>query len=85
MTETPGTGRPTGAPTDDGVRLNLTLSRELATVVEEMAQSTDSTRTAVIRQAIALMKLAHDERKKGRHIGFAKTSQQLDTEIVGNF
>ena len=67
---------------DEQTRLNVALSKELASVVAEIADATDSTKTAVIRQAIALMKLAHEEKKKGRHLGFAADSAQLDTEIV---
>ena len=70
---------------DEPARLNLALSRELANVVEELAMSTDTTKTAVIRQAIALMRLAHEEKKKGRHLGFVSDSSRLDTEIVGAF
>jgi hypothetical protein len=69
----------------DGPRLNIVLSKDIAMALEEMAAATDSTKTAIIRQAIALMKLAHDEKKKGRHLGFASSSDKLDTEIVGNF
>lgn len=74
-----------GEPNEEPTRLNLALSRELASVVEELATSTDSTKTAVIRQAIALMNLAHSEKKKGRHLGFVDDSSRLDTEIVGAF
>jgi len=67
------------------VRFNVVLSPELAEVIEEMADSSHTTKTAVIRQAIALMKLAHDEKKKGKHLGFASSTENLDTEIVGAF
>ncbi len=73
------------AAQDEPTRLNLALSRELAKVVEDLAASTDSTKTAVIRQAIALMRIAHEEKKKGRHLGFVDDSRRLDTEIIGAF
>jgi hypothetical protein len=75
----------TAATPDEAVRLNVAFSGELAKAIAEMAEATDSTKTAVIRRAIALMKLAHEEKAKGRHLGFAKNSEQLDTEIVGTY
>ena len=69
----------------DGTRLNHSLSNELAETVTDLAKSTGSTKTAVVRQAIALMKLAHDQKRKGRHLGFTSSSEQLETEVVGNF
>lgn len=66
-------------------RLNIILSKDVSAALEEIAAATDSTKTAVIRQAIAIMKLAHDEKKKGRHFGFSSKSEALETEIVGNF
>lgn len=68
-----------------GQRLSINLSKEIAAALDEIAAETDSTKTAVIRNAIALLKLAHDEKQKGRHLGFASSSEKLDTEIVGNF
>lgn len=70
---------------NEAARLNIVLSKDVAAALEEIADATDSTKTAVIRQAIALMKLAHEEKKKGRHFGFSSRSDQLETEIVGNF
>ncbi|MBA3518484.1 MAG: CopG family transcriptional regulator [Rhizobiales bacterium] len=66
-------------------RLNIVLSRDVAAALDEMAVATDSTKTEVIRRAIGLMKLAHEEKRKGRHLGFTSSSEKLDTEIVGNF
>jgi hypothetical protein len=70
-------------PQEDTTRLNTALSRELAKVVEDLAELTDSIKTAVIRQAIALMRIAHEEKKKGRHLGFVDDSRRLDIEIIG--
>ena len=67
----------------DKVRLNLQVSNELNRVLEEIADDTDSSRTDVIRQAIALLKVAHQAKKEGRHLGLAADPRQLDTEIVG--
>lgn len=68
---------------DNKVRLNLQVSTELNQVLERIAEDTGSTRTDVIRQALALMKVAHEARKGGRHIGIVDDAKYLDTEIVG--
>jgi len=65
------------------VRLNLQVSEQLNTDLEEMADSTGSNRTEVIRQALALMKIAHQARREGRHLGLVSDSSKLDTELVG--
>jgi predicted transcriptional regulator len=65
------------------VRLNLQISEEINQVLEGIAEETGTTRTDVIRQALALMKVAHKARRDGKHIGLASNAAQLDTEIVG--
>ena len=68
---------------ETSTRLNVVLSSEIAQVLEEIAQSTDTTKTTVIRDAIALLKLAHDQKKKGRYLGFVADETKLDTMVVG--
>ena len=65
------------------VRLNLQVSEQLNSDLEEMADSTGSNRTEVIRQALALMKIAHKARREGRHLGLVSDPSKLDTELVG--
>jgi metal-responsive CopG/Arc/MetJ family transcriptional regulator len=65
------------------VRLNLQVSEQLNSDLEEMADSTGSNRTEVIRQALALMKIAHQARHEGRHVGIVSDASKLDTELVG--
>ena len=65
------------------LRLNLLLSPELNRVLAEIADDTGSTRSDVIRQALALMKVAHQGKKEGRHLGLVMDPTRLDTEIVG--
>jgi predicted transcriptional regulator len=68
---------------NEKVRLNLQVSRELSNVLDEIAESSGGNRTDVIRQALALMKVAHDAKKDGRHLGLVSERSKLDTEIVG--
>ena len=65
------------------VRLNLQVSEQLNADLDEMANSTGSNRTEVIRQALALMKIAHQARREGRHLGLVSDPSKLDTELVG--
>jgi hypothetical protein len=72
-----------GRSETDKVRLNLVLSGELSRVLDEIADSASATRTDVIRQALALINVAHRAKKEGRHIGLVVDQSKLDTEIVG--
>lgn len=65
------------------VRLNLQVSTELNSVLEEIADSSGSSKTDVIRQALALMKVAHGAKKSGKHLGLVADASRLDTEIIG--
>ena len=65
------------------VRLNLLLSQELNQALEKIAEDTGGNRTDVLRQALALIKIAHEARLEGRHIGLVADRSKLDTEIVG--
>jgi predicted transcriptional regulator len=65
------------------VRLNLQVSPELNRTLEEIADLAGTTRTDVIRQALALMKVAHRATRDGKHVGIVDDPQKLDTEIVG--
>ncbi len=65
------------------VRLNLQVSSELNSVLEEIADISNSSKTDVIRQALALMKVAHSAKLKGQHLGLFSDSRKLETEIVG--
>ena len=67
----------------DKVRLSLQVSQELNQTLEEIANSTGTNRTDVIRQALALMKVAHTAKRDGRHLGIVSDAKKLDTEIVG--
>lgn len=67
----------------DKVRMNLQVSAELNDLLGAIADERGASRGDVIRQAIALMKVAHDARKKGKHLGIVADAEKLDTEIVG--
>ncbi|MBW0003460.1 MAG: ribbon-helix-helix protein, CopG family [Hyphomicrobiales bacterium] len=64
-------------------RMNLQVSPELSKLLNGIADETGSNRTEVIRQALALMKVAHDAKRRGKHIGLTSDPSKLETEIVG--
>jgi metal-responsive CopG/Arc/MetJ family transcriptional regulator len=64
-------------------RVNLNVSTELNDLLESIANDTGSNRTEVIRQALALMKVAHEAKRKGKHIGLVSDPERLETEIIG--
>jgi Arc/MetJ-type ribon-helix-helix transcriptional regulator len=70
-------------PMGEKVRLNLQLSSELNEALEEIVDDTGTSRSEVIRQALALMKVAHSAKKQGRHIGLVSDPKKLETEIIG--
>lgn len=64
-------------------RMNFQVSPEVSKMLSSIAEETGSNRTEVIRQALALMKVAHDAKRRGKHIGLASDPSSLETEIVG--
>ena len=67
------------------VRMNVQVSPELGDIVDQIAQDTRANTSEVFRQALALMKVAHDAKKNAQHIGLVADATKLDTEIVGLF
>ena len=67
------------------VRLNLDVSQEIADFLDTLAQENATTKTDVMRRAIALLKIAHDEKKRNRSMGFVSAARDdvLETKIVG--
>ncbi len=65
------------------VRLTLQMTNELNDMLEGIADSAGATKTDVMRQALALMKEAHQAKVAGRHIGIVSDASKLDTEFVG--
>ena len=65
------------------VRLSLEVSTALNRTLEEMAAQTHSSKSEILRKAIALMELAIRAKNEGNRFGIANKDQQLATEIVG--
>lgn len=65
------------------VRLSLRVTEELDRLIAAMAEEAGTTKGEVLRQALALMKAAHEGKKRNRHLGFVSDREKLETEIVG--
>lgn len=67
------------------VRLNLDVSAEIAAFLDTLAQENATTKTDVMRRAIALLKVAHEEKKRHRSMGFISEEKDglLETKVVG--
>ena len=68
---------------NERVRLSLAVSKEVNETLEELASSTGTTKSDVLRRAIALMEVAARAKKEGKRLGVAGEGQTLETEIVG--
>lgn len=67
----------------DKIRMNLQVSTEMNDILGQIAERAGTNRSDVIRQALALMKVAHDAKRRGKHLGIVSDPEKLDTEIVG--
>lgn len=70
-------------PSEKKVRMNLQVSAEMNEALEQIADEAGSNRSEVIRQALALIKIAHEAKANGKRIGLVSDPGKLDTEIVG--
>ena len=64
------------------VKLSLELSRELDEMLQQMADESATTKSEILRRALALAKVAHNARKENRHLGIVDDPKKLDREIV---
>ena len=68
---------------DDSVAYSLRISRDLNSLLTELARETHSTKGDVLRRALVLMEVAVDAKRRGRKVGFAREDQELEQEITG--
>lgn len=65
------------------VRLTLDVSDEVNQQLATLAEKIGTTKSDVLRKAIALIAVAADAKERGLKLGLASKGQQLTTEIVG--
>jgi predicted transcriptional regulator len=68
---------------NDMVRLSLDLSPQANTALESVASSQRTTKSDVLRKAIALVQVAEEARRANRKIGIFDTEANVFSEIVG--
>ena len=64
----------------DKIRLTLDVSQELNRTLEHLAEQTGSSKSDLLRRAIALMEVAVDGKRKGQNLTLA---DRVVTKIVG--
>jgi predicted transcriptional regulator len=65
------------------IRFSLTLSDDLNREIDLAAQETETSKNEILRKALALYLAAREGQKRGLKLGFAKSGEALETEIIG--
>ncbi len=65
------------------VRLNVNITTELNERLDVLAEKSGTTKSELLRKAIALMDLAVTERGRGHKLGILDDQQHVLREIVG--
>lgn len=66
------------------VRLSMEVSEDVAALINDLANETETTKTEVIRRALSVMKAYKEQKARGRsHIGFTEDPTRLDAELLG--
>ena len=65
------------------VRLSLSLSPELNDRLEQLAASSHTTKTEILRKAIALYDVVAEAKSEKKRLGILDQDKRLLTEIVG--
>ncbi|HXU34663.1 MAG TPA: ribbon-helix-helix protein, CopG family [Thermoanaerobaculia bacterium] len=67
----------------DPVRLSLTVSPELNERLEQLASQAHSTKSEILRKAIALFDVATEAKEQKQRLDIFDQNRQMVTEIVG--
>lgn len=67
----------------DKIKLSLEIPLELNARLEEIAKELGSTKSDVLRRALALMEVAHEARKQNKIVGVLTQEQKLEKEFIG--
>lgn len=64
-------------------RLSMLISEDLDNLIDELASEADTSRTEVVKRALAVLKAFKQQKAQGRsHIGFVEDASKLDAEVV---
>jgi len=67
----------------DSIRLSLVVSPELNARLDELASSSHTTKSEILRKAIALFDVVAEAKMEKKRFGILDQNKQLLTEIVG--
>lgn len=65
------------------VRFSMDMSQELSEKLEQLAEKKNTTKSEVLRRAIALFDVAVEAEASGKKLGIADKDRMLETEIIG--
>jgi Ribbon-helix-helix protein, copG family len=66
------------------VRMNIEVSKDIADLLESLADEEDTTKTEIVRRALSVLKAYKQQKARGRsHIGFTSDPERLDAELIG--
>jgi hypothetical protein len=65
------------------VRINLSVSQEVADAIEEIAARKQITKTDVLRKAVALLAVVEQAKARNERVGLFDSDRKITTEIVG--
>ena len=65
------------------IRLNLSISDDLAAKLEELSGESQTTKSEILRKALTLFVLARDGKRHGKNLALVGDGGQVTTEIVG--
>jgi hypothetical protein len=75
--------RTEGGPSVETIRLSLDVSPELYETLNTLATKLHSSKSDVLRKAVALLEVAVRAKEEHKKFGVAAPDQTLETEIVG--
>ncbi len=65
------------------IRMNITISDDLAERLGVMSEQSDSTKSEIFRKALTLFELAQEGRREGKKLALVGNKGEVVTEIVG--
>jgi metal-responsive CopG/Arc/MetJ family transcriptional regulator len=65
------------------IRMNITISDNLATELDELSSQNDTSKSEIFRKALTLFALAQEKKKEGKKLAFVGKGGEVVTEIVG--
>jgi predicted transcriptional regulator len=65
------------------IRMNITISDDLAERLGVMSEQSDSTKSEIFRKALTLFELAQEGKRAGKKLALVGNKGEVVTEIVG--